>query len=242
MIRITAMELTKYVRAFVIIIILYVLFMTLVVIRFDAKNFFQYGTFDFQTFKVVNSSFTTMIASAIPFTVILNICNEFKNGYALKLISNGLSRSSYCSFKFILAGALAVVSILLYVLIILFFTTTQKTSYFDGIIFLGSLIGTLVFSMFFSSIAVSLALLLRSWQYTLLAYFAYATVETVVVLRFQETVPWIKYLPFYLSASIFQLQAVPEKFSDYLLPACIIIPFCLVIVWCAYHFFEKADL
>jgi len=242
MIRIASIELTKYVRAFVIIIICYGLFFTVFVSRFDAKNFFQYGIFDLDTFKVVNSTFTKLITSAIPFTIILNICNEFKNGYALKLISNGLSRPAYCSFKFILAGALAVISMLLYVLIISFLLTIHKTSYFGSAIFIGSVIHSLVFSMFFSSVAVSFALLIRTWQYSLLVYYGYAVVETIIVLRFEESAPWIRYLPFNLAISIFQLQAVPEKFGDYLLPACIILPFCLVIVWCCYHFFKKADL
>jgi hypothetical protein len=242
MIKIAGIELTKYVRAFVIIIISYVLFMTILVSRFDAKNLFQYGTFDLSTFKVVNSSFTTLLTSAIPFTIILNVCNEFKNGYALKLIANGLSRPSYCSLKFILAGTLAIISGLLYVLIVLFLISTQKTSYFDTATFISSSVQVLVFSMLFSCIALSLALLLRTWQYTLLAYYGYIVAEAVIVLRYQETAPWIKYLPFNLAISIFQLQAVPEQFADYLLPAGIIIPFCLAIVWCSFHFFKRADL
>lgn len=242
MIRIATIEITKYVRAFVIIIILYGLFMTIVVSRFDAKNFFLDGTFDFQTFKVVNSSFTTLIASLVPFTIILNVCNEFKNGYALKLISNGLSRSSYCSFKFILAGTLAITSMLLYLLIISFFLSIQRTTYFDMAICISSLIQTVIFSLFFSSIAVSVSLLTRTWQSALLVYYGYVIVENIIILGFAESVSWVKYLPFHLVNSIFELKAIPESFKDFLLPACIIIPFCLVIVWCAYHFFKKADL
>ena len=242
MIKIAAIELEKYVRAFVIIIICYGLFTAILESRFDAKNFFQYGTFDLETFKVVNSSFTSFIRSLIPFTIILNICNEFKNGYALKLISNGLTRHSYYSSKLILAAALAVISMLMYALIVSFLLTIQKTSYFDTSHFIISLVYVLIFSMFFSSMAVSLALLLRTWQYTVLAYYVYGTAELVVVLRFQETASWVKYLPFNLAASIFGLQAVPENFSDYLLAAGIIIPFCLGIIWSAYHFFKKADL
>jgi hypothetical protein len=242
MIRIAAIEFTKYVRSFVVIIIIYVLVMTLLESRVEAKNFFQYGTFDFQTFKVVNSSFATLLTSAIPFTIILNICNEFKNGYALKLISNGLSRRTYYSYKLTLGGVLAILVALLYLLIVCFLVTLQQTTYFDAEIFITSLFQAIVCSMFFSSIAVSLALLLRTWQYTLLAYYGYATVESVVVALLQESSPWVKYLPFYLTGSIFRLSAVPEKFTDYLLAAAIIIPFWLVIVWCGYHFFKKADL
>jgi hypothetical protein len=242
MLRIAANELAKYVRAFVIIIIVYVLFMTIVVSRFDAKNFFQYDAFDLQTFQVVNSSFRSLISSAIPFTIILNICNEFKNGYALKLISNGLSRVSYCAFKLVLAATLALVSMLLYIVVVAFLISIHKTSYFDSTIFFNSLPLVVVFSMFFSTIAVCLAVLLRTWQYAILAYYGYATVEAVLVVRFQEGAAWVKYLPFNLSISIFQMQALPEKFSDYMAPACIILPFCLVIVWGCTHFFKKADL
>jgi len=242
MIRIAAIELTKYLRAFVIIIICYFLFATILEIRLEAKGFFQYGTFDFDAFKVVNSSFIGLIRSAIPFTIILNVCNEFKNGYALKLISNGLSRTSYCSFKFILAGTLSVASTFLYALIDSFLLGFQKTAYFDWTIFASSLVLEFLFSMFFSSIAVALAILLRSWQYTLLAYYIYATVEVVVVLRFQESTAWVKYLPFNLASSIFALQAVPERFTDYLLPVSILIPCCSITVWCAYYFFKNVDL
>jgi hypothetical protein len=210
--------------------------------RIEAKNFFQYGTFDFDTFKIVNSSFTSMIVSAIPFTIILNICNEFSNGYALKLISNGFSRASYCRLKFILAGTLALIGVLLYLLIISYFILTQRTTYFDTSLFISSSIQVLLFSMFFSSIAVSLSLLLRSWQYALLVYYVYSIIETFVVLRFEETAPWVKYLPFHLVISIFQLHAIPEHLSDYLLPAGIVMLFSLMIVWCSYHFFKKADL
>jgi hypothetical protein len=242
MIRIASIEITKYVRTFVVIIIVYILLMALLETRLDAKNFFQYGTFDFQTFKVVNSGFATLIISGIPFTIILNICNEFRNGYALKLISNGLSRRSYCLFKLILAGALAIIAASLYVLIVSFLATIQKTTYFDTSVFMSSLVCILVTSMFFSSIAVSLAFVLRVWQYALVAYFGYATVESIVVFLFQETAPWVKFLPFHLTASIFRLEAVPERFPDYLLPATIIIPFGLATAWCCMHFFKKADL
>ena len=242
MIKVAAIELTKYVRVFVIIIICYSLFTTFLETRFEAKSFLQYGTFDFETFKVVNSSFTGLIRSAVPFTIILNICNEFKNGYALKLISNGLSRASYCSSKLVLAAVLAVISTLLYVLVVLLLVSIQKTTYFSLGIFINSIMLALFLSMFFSTIAVCVALLLRTWQYAILAYYVYGTVELVVVLRFQETASWIKYLPFNLVAAIFDLQALPEKFTDYILAAGIVIPFCLAIVWCGYHFFKKADL
>ena len=242
MIRIARIELVKYVRAFVLIIICFVLSEAIFVSRIEAKNFFQYGIFDFDTFKIVNSSFTTLVTSAIPFTIMLNICNEFSNGYALKLISNGLPRASYCTSKFILAGALATISMLLYILIIAFFLTIQRTTYFDKAIFISSSIQTLVFSLFFSSVAVSISLLVRNWQYTIVIYYGYVVIESLIAYRFGEKISWVTYLPFHFSVSIFQLQTVPEHFSDYWLPACIVIPFCLVIVWSCYHFFKKADL
>jgi hypothetical protein len=242
MIRIAQIELLKYVRAFVLIIIGFVLLEAVFVSRVEARNFFHYGTFDFETFKVVNSSLTTLIASAIPFTIILNICNEFSNGYALKLISNGFSRSSYCRAKFTLASALAIIATLLYLLIILLLQSIQKTTYFDRTIFTSSVIEVLFFSMFFSSIAVSVSLLIRNWPYTLLVYYGYFIIESFVAYRFENSAPWVKYLPFYFAGSMFQLKAVPEQGGDYLRPAGILIPFCLIIVWCCYHFFKKADL
>jgi len=242
MIRIATIELTKYARTFVVFIVIYFLVLTILESRLEAKAFFTYGTFDLHTFTVVNSAFITVLTSAIPLTIVLNVCNEFKNGYALKLISNGLSRAAYCSFKFILAGSLAIISMLLYLLVVSFLLAVQKATYFDTSIFIGSLIRTVLFSMFFSSIAISLALLLRTWQYALLVYYAYLIIETFLVLRFQETAPWIKYLPFNLAVSIFQLQAAPQRLSDYLLPATILIPFCSAVVWCCTHFFRKADL
>ena len=131
---------------------------------------------------------------------------------------------------------------LLYILIIAFFLTIQRTTYFDRAIFISSSIQTLVFSLFFSSVAVSVSLLVRSWQYTILIYYCYSFIETFIAYRFEQTAPWVAYLPFHFAVSIFQLQTVPEHFSDYWLPACIVIPFCLVIVWSCYHFFKKADL
>ena len=242
MIRIAAVELLKYIRAFVIIIICYALLAAILESLLDAKSFVQYGMFDFETFKAVNSSFTGFIRSAIPFTIILNICNEFKNGYALKLMSNGLSRLSYASSKFVLAGTLAMVSTVLYILLVLLLLTIKNTRYFDPGIFIQSTVRAFVFSAFFSGIAVSLSLLLRTWQHTLLAYYLYGTVEVLVVLKFEGTAPWVRYLPFNLASSIFELKAVPQRFTDYLLAAGIIIPFWLAIVWCGYHFFKKADL
>jgi hypothetical protein len=202
----------------------------------------KYGTFDLDTFKAVNHSFAALFTSAIPFTIMLNICNEFSNGYALKLISNGLARASYCKFKFTLAGALSIICMVLYLLVILALISIERVTYFDWTIFTSSLIQVLFFSMFFSSIAVSVALLGRSWQSALLFYYGYIIIEGIIILRFGDTVGWVKYVPVNLATSIFELKATPEKFSDYLLPAGIIIPFCLVIVWCAYHFFKKADL
>jgi hypothetical protein len=242
MIRIAIIELTKYIRAYVIIIICFLLLEVILITRVQARNFFQYGIFDLDTFKAVNSVFISVITSAMPMTIILNICNEFKNGYALKLISNGLSRASYCKSKFTLAGALAMIALLLYLLIISYFLLTQPTTYFDKTIFISSSIEIFVFSMFLSSIAASLSLLFRTWQYALLAYYIYSIIEGFVVIRFEETIPWVKYLPFNLVISIFELQAVPERLTDYLLLTAIMIPFCLAIVWCCIHFFKKADL
>jgi len=241
-IRIASIELTKYVRAYVVIIFCFVLLEIIFLTRVDAKNLFHYGTFDFETFKTLNSTFSTLLISAIPMTIILNICNEFKNGYALKLISNGLARVSYCKSKFILSGALATVALLLYLLIISYFLLTHTTTYFDKNLLISSSIEILLFSMFLSSIAVSLSLLFRSWQYAILGYYVYTIIEAFVAGRFEEGTPWVKYLPFTLVTSIFELRAVPEKLVDYLLPASILIPFCLAIVWVCTHFFKKADL
>jgi hypothetical protein len=240
--RIASLELTKYVRVYVVIIICYVLFLTILVGRIEAKNFMKYGTFDLEAFKAVNHSFAALFISAIPFTIMLNICNEFSNGYALKLISNGLARTSYCAFKFTLAAALSIICTVLYALVILALVSIERVTYFDWSIFISSLIQVLIFSMFFSSIAVSVALLGRSWQSALLFYYGYVIIEGIIVLRFGETFAWAKYVPVNLATSIFELKAVPEKFVDYLLGAGVIIPFCLAIVWCAYHFFKKADL
>jgi putative exporter of polyketide antibiotics len=242
MIRIAIIELTKYIRAYVIIIICFLLLEVILLSRIQAKDLFQYGTFDLDTFRVVNSIFISVIASAMPMTILLNVCNEFRNGYALKLISNGLSRTSYCKSKFILAGALAAIALVLYLLIISYLLLTQATTYFDKSIFISSSIETFLFTMFLSSIAVSLSLLFRSWQFALLAYYGYSMIEAFVVIRFEETLPSVKYLPFYLLSSIFELRAVPEKLADYLLPAGILIPFCFAIVWICTHFFKKADL
>jgi len=241
-IRIAGIELTKYVRAYVIIIFSFLLLEIIFITRVDAKNLFHYGTFDFETFKTVNSTFSGLFISAIPMTIILNICNEFKNGYALKLISNGLSRASYCKSKFILSGVLAIIALLLYLLVISYFLLTQATTYFDRNLLISSSIEILFFSIFLSSIAVSLSFLFRTWQYAIVGYYIYTIIEALVVARFEQTAPWVKYLPFNLVISIFQLRAVPEKLVDYLLPAAILIPFCLTIVWVCTHFFKKADL
>lgn len=242
MIRIATIELTKYARVFVIIILCFVVFQSAFVSRVEAKNLFQFGMFDLDTFRTVNSTFATMIVSAIPFTIVLNICNEFSNGYALKLISNGLSRTSYCTSKIILAGALAIIAMVLYSLIILFFLSIQRATYFDRAIFLSSLIHILIFSLFFSIIAVSVSLLTRTWQSALLVYYGYVIIESFIVLRLEGSAPWVKYLPFNLATSIFELKAIPENFRDYLVPAGIIVPFSFAMVWSSYYFFKKADL
>jgi hypothetical protein len=208
----------------------------------EAKNLSQFGLFDFGAFRVVNYYFTSLIASAIPVTIMITTTSEFSNAYALKLISNGLKRQSYFNSKLILAITLALISAILYLLVFLFLALTKKISYFDTRSFLTSTISALILSSFFSLIAVSCSLSVRSWQYSLLLYYGYFIVEGFIAYRLERNTIWVSYLPFHLAISIFQLQRSLTVLSNYLLAASILVGFCAMVTCLSYRQFKKTDL
>jgi len=242
MMRIAKIELVKYVRGFVILIIFFVLAETFFFSSRNVRSFFELGVFDFECFKVINYYFTGLIVSAIPLTIILTIPNEFSKGYALKLISNGVSRRAYCSSKFIFAVSLAILSTLLYIILIGLFLSIKKTAYFNSTVFINSIAFTFFISLFFFCITVSVALLTRNWYYSLIIYYGYSAIESFIVYQFGQKRPLINYLPFHLSTSVFQLQKSPLDFNDYLLVGSILICFCIVLISLSYFFFKRVDL
>jgi hypothetical protein len=242
MIRIAKIELVKYIRGFTIIIICFVLAETVLLSRIEAKGFFESGIFDFSTFKIVNYHFVSLIVSAIPLTIILTVSNEFSSGYASKLISNGLSRNYYSASKYILGSALSVIATLLYITMIVSFLLFKKVNHFDKVLFVNSTILTFLFSIFFSCIIVSISLLIRSWQYAVLAYYGYFITESFIVYQFDKKLPWVEYLPFHLAVSIFQLQKNLSSLDNYLLAGGILFFSCFIVVIISHYYFKRADL
>lgn len=240
--RIIKIELIKYIRVLTITIICFAFIQSFLLSVLDAKDFLKFGNVDLVFFKVVNYHFTAIILTAIPLTLILTISNEFSSGYTLKLISNGLSRVSYAVSKYLLAGVLAIFSAILYILVIGLILLYRKANYVDTSLLLSSTFFVSFFSLLFSLFVASLSLIFRNWQYPLLIYYAYVIVESFVVYQFRESYPWVVYLPFNLSISIFQFEINIKTSSDYLVAGSLLLLFFFLITSVSFYIFKKADL
>jgi len=240
--RIAKIELTKYVNIFNIVIISFVYLQAVLYSWLELKKVTTPISTDIGLFQSINYHFTSLIFSAAPLTIILTISREFSTGYALKLISNGVSRLFYFQSKYLLAAILTVILTLLYILIIPLLLLLIHVNFPDKILLLKSVSYTLFLSLFITIIIVSITLLVRNWQYSLLIYYGFSFAENFIVYQFGENTLWANYLPFHLGASIFQFQKDLKTFSDYTLAGCTLVFVCFVIVTVSYHFFKKVDL
>lgn len=238
----TRIELTKYLTLLTITIIAFTLIESFLLSILQTKKKLTFGDADLTFFKIINYHFIPIIFTAIPLTLIISISNEFHSGYALKLISNGLSRVSYAFAKYLLAGSLAIISALLYLFVIGLILLFGKTNYFDITLLLSSTLLVLFFSLLFSLSVVSLTLIFRNWQYPLLIYYAYVLVESFIVYQFRENYSWVIYLPFNLSISIFQFEINFTKPKDYFFASSILILSYTLITLVSYYIFKKADI
>lgn len=240
-INIAKVELYKYKQGFTIAIILFISLQAIATSLLSLRRNPEFESAGIDFFKIVNSNFSSCIFSAIPLTIILAISKEFSTGYAMKLISNGISRNSYFKSKFMLAGVLATLTILLYLLV--FFTTAMLVNVkFDKTILVMSSFIIILFSFFVYSIVVSISVLVRNWQYSVFIYYCYAFTELFIVYQFGNKFSMVNYLPIQLASSIVRFEKTDLSLNDYLLMACLLFAFSLIIVTITYKAFKKTDL
>lgn len=236
------LETTNYANVFSVAIICFIYLQSSLYSWLQLQKIAESVNASISFFKIINYNFSSLIFSAIPLTIILTISREFSSGYALKLISNGVSRFSYFKSKYLLAGILAVLSTLLYLLIILICLFLLHEKFPDKILFIKSISYCAFFSLSTYIIVISIVVLVRNWQYSVLIYYGYSVAENFFVYQFGEKIPLLNYLPFHINSSVFQFEKKLISLSDYLLTGWIAIFFCFIIAAVSYHFFKKADL
>lgn len=241
-INIAKVELFKYIQLFTIVIISFVCFQAVIISLLESRRFLQSGNGDINFFKLINRNFSSFIFSAIPLTIILTISKEFSTGFALKLMSNGISRLSYFKSKYILAIVLTSLTIILYLIVFFLSSLFINVNFIDKTLLIRSLFFIIVVSFFVYAIVVSISLLIRNWQYSLLAYYGYFFIEFIIVYQFEQKTPLVNYLPMQLATTIVQFEKKFTNLNDIFLISSVLICFSVIVITTAYRSFKRSDL
>jgi putative exporter of polyketide antibiotics len=235
-------ELTKYTRLFTILFICFSLVEIFLLSWLDTHEILKSGDFTLPAFQVFNNIFISMIGTSVPVTLIFTISGEFSNGYVQKLISNGCSRIQYFLSKYILAMALAIMTMLFYIGIFLLLYLIARVKTFEGTLLIRSTLFSFLFSLFFSGIIVSITLWTKNWQYALLVYYGYYFLEGFIVFWLRDKIPFVRYLPMQSAVSIFRIKSESDGFSYLIASGAILSLTVIAFSLLSYRQFKRSDL
>src|SRR5882762_743723 len=171
MIKMILCEFRKYISPLVVaLLVFYILYVTC----FAGFTLRQWDN-ELIFIKNFNYFFSTFILFTIPLTVFIYVGAEFKNGYAGKLISNGLRRKDYLKRKFIFFVVLSILSTLIY--FIAFFCLYLFGSFKVDFLILESGIDVFLICLLTMCIAACLTIVIKNAIVAFFIYYIYCTLE-----------------------------------------------------------------